>query len=285
MIFFVACKDSNENPPIIPAPYDLTAAQSLTSIGLTWKDTASVYGYSVYRKSATTAYARIATVLLPYKSYDDKEVVSGAAYTYKVTSISDFGTESAPSNETTSNSLLEAIVSNFSIPQQFVGDGSFKLTPPTSTSPAPFSYVSSESSVATITGDMITPVGTGETTITAFQNSNGAYSSSSVSTEIFVLFRRLDPNLRDFVPVHTFIVGSNLTLYPPKSNNSSGPFIYTTSDPSIAYVNLITPPFHQGESYYALSVTRPGTVTIAANQIGYDKYLDGSISATVTFTR
>ncbi|WP_132051187.1 MBG domain-containing protein [Pseudocnuella soli] len=56
-----------------------------------------------------------------------------------------------------------------------VGDAPFQLTDPTSNSSGAFTYTSSNSAVATISGNTVTIVGVGNTTITATQAASGLY--------------------------------------------------------------------------------------------------------------
>lgn len=69
------------------------------------------------------------------------------------------------------------------------GDPPFKLTAPTSKSPAAFSYTSSDPKVATIEGDTVTIVATGTTTITARQGELGSYNPTSTSALLTVAKR------------------------------------------------------------------------------------------------
>ena len=78
------------------------------------------------------------------------------------------------------------ILTNFSIPAKQVGDSSFTITPPTSASTGSFSYTSSNESVATISGNQITIVGEGSSTITATQAAAGNFLSASI-TAVFLV--------------------------------------------------------------------------------------------------
>lgn len=66
------------------------------------------------------------------------------------------------------------------------GDEPFKLSAPSSKSPAPFSFSSSNGAVAIIVGDMVTIKGAGESTITAAQERIGSYGPTSKSTTLTV---------------------------------------------------------------------------------------------------
>ena len=66
------------------------------------------------------------------------------------------------------------------------GDAPFKLTAPTSKSPAAFSYTSSDTGVATIAGDTVTILKAGTSTITAQQGRMGSYYPTSTSALLTV---------------------------------------------------------------------------------------------------
>jgi hypothetical protein len=65
-------------------------------------------------------------------------------------------------------------------------DAPFSIVPPTSKSPAGFSYTSSKPEVATIEGSVVTIRGPGQTTITASQGSVGGWGPTSASTTLTV---------------------------------------------------------------------------------------------------
>jgi hypothetical protein len=71
-------------------------------------------------------------------------------------------------------------ISNFYIPVKTFGDEPFEIPPPTSNSTGSFTYFSSNTSVATITGNMITIVAVGSSTITARQAETDDFSSGSI---------------------------------------------------------------------------------------------------------
>jgi Protein of unknown function (DUF1566) len=77
-------------------------------------------------------------------------------------------------------------VSNFPAMTKTEGDSPFELKPPSSKSPAAFSYSSSDPAVATISGSVVTVLLAGTTTITASQASTGSYGSSTISALLTV---------------------------------------------------------------------------------------------------
>lgn len=77
---------------------------------------------------------------------------------------------------------LPPTIINFSIPIKTNGDVPFQITQPTSNSSGSFSYTSSNTSVATISGNTITIVGVGSSIITATQEATNNYSSGTIAT-------------------------------------------------------------------------------------------------------
>lgn len=75
---------------------------------------------------------------------------------------------------------------SFSVPAKELGDAPFALTAPTSNSSGTFSYTSSNTSVATISGNTVTIVGIGTSTITATQAASGSYGSANTTATLVV---------------------------------------------------------------------------------------------------
>ena len=67
--------------------------------------------------------------------------------------------ESYPSNEVITQTLRQAQMSTFTIPEKNYGDLPFIIDPPSSNSPSPTIFISSNENVATVAGNQITIVG------------------------------------------------------------------------------------------------------------------------------
>jgi hypothetical protein len=159
---------------------------------------------------------------------------------------------------------LAPTITNFVVPAKITADASFSLIAPTSNSSGAFTYTSSDTSVATIDGSMVTILGNGSSIITATQESTTNYLSGSITSTLIV---RLTPILTDF-SVPTKIIGDvSFSLVHP-TTNSDGVFTYISSDISIATIvgNRV-------------NIVRAGTVTITANQSLTDSYGAGTITA------
>jgi hypothetical protein len=66
------------------------------------------------------------------------------------------------------------------------GDSPFQIKAPSSDSPGAFTYISSNTNVVTIGGDIVTIIGVGNSTITANQAASGKWSSGSTTTTLTV---------------------------------------------------------------------------------------------------
>jgi hypothetical protein len=79
-------------------------------------------------------------------------------------------------------------LSNFNVPAKLVGDLPFTLTAPTSNSTGAFTYTSSNPTVATVSGNVVTILGAGSSTITANQAAAGAFGAGSITAPLVVSF-------------------------------------------------------------------------------------------------
>lgn len=77
-------------------------------------------------------------------------------------------------------------ITNFEIPNKKVGDAPFEITQPTSTSTGAFSYNSSDTTVATVSGNIITILSAGNTTIFAYQAPADSWDEGYASTVFYV---------------------------------------------------------------------------------------------------
>ena len=79
-------------------------------------------------------------------------------------------------------------ITGFTVPAKFMGDAPFTLTAPTSNSTGAFTYSSSNTSVATVSGNLVTIKGVGNSIIKATQAAAGSYGSGTASATLSVTF-------------------------------------------------------------------------------------------------
>ena len=203
--------------------------------------------------------------------------ISGRTVTIIGSGSSTITATQAATNNYTSGTVTASLVvnpgaptiSNFTVPLKTVGDAPFTLSSPTSNSPGSFSYTSSNESVATISGDVVTIVAAGTTTITATQAATTNYTSKTITVTLVA-----NPvTLSNFtVPPKNF-GGAPFRLSAPTSNRP-GSFSYTSSNPAVATIS--------GD---VVTIVAVGTTTITATQAATSNYTSGEITASLVVSR
>ena len=87
---------------------------------------------------------------------------------------------SGTNNRVMTTATVPPTITNFTIPTKIFGDVPFTITEPTSNSSGSFNYTSSNTSVATISGNIITIIGAGTSTIVATQSATVGYTSGQL---------------------------------------------------------------------------------------------------------
>lgn len=132
-------------------------------------------------------------------------------------------------------------------------------------------FSSSNEAVATISGNVLTIVGIGETTITASQAGNNNYNAATEVTKSLSI-AKLNQTITWNQDLAGLMIGNTETL---NATASSGLEItYSSDNDAVASINGST-----------ITVNSDGTVTITATQAGNDTYNATSIEKTFTFGR
>jgi uncharacterized repeat protein (TIGR03803 family) len=152
--------------------------------------------------------------------------------------------------------LTQSITFN-PLPPKNVGDEPFELTA-TASSGLPVSYISSNTSVATISGSTLTIVGGGSATINAMQGGDDIYNSATV-VALPLIVNKLHQAI-SFVDLPAKTVDD--APFSLTATASSGlPVTYTSNNPSVATVSGNT-----------ATIVGAGTATITATQAGNASY-------------
>ena len=151
------------------------------------------------------------------------------------------------------------------------GDSNFTITPPSTNSSGAFTYISSNTNVATISGSTVTIVGAGTATISVAQSTDSNYLAANTSVALTV---SKAPLVLGVMAVITKNFGNpNFTITPPQTN-STGNFTYTCNNPSVATIsgNIVT-------------IVGIGTATITATQAADSNYLSGSTTVSLVVNK
>ena len=136
-------------------------------------------------------------------------------------------------------------LSNFSVPSKLLGDAPFALTAPVSNSDGAFTYTSSNSAVATISGSTVTIVGGGTTTITATQAATATYASNSIIatftvTKLYTVVTNNSSTYNDDLIVAQNINNSYQTLTGDETRVTvvlQNPFLFNNINYNTVYIN------------------------------------------------
>jgi hypothetical protein len=200
-------------------------------------------------------------------------LVGAGTATITATQVADWNWATVSKDATLTVSGASPLLGNFSNVTLTLGVfNSITLVPPTSNSNGTWSYISSNTGVATILGNQISPVGAGTTTITATQSPIGNFAAGVASMTLTVLGG--PPTLGNFANVEVALrpLSANTYTLAPPTSSSTGAWTFVSSDSSIVSIvgNIAT-------------LYQVGAVTVTANQSASGNF-GPSGSTTMRFT-
>lgn len=230
------------------------------------------YGIAFRNPSVTTDVALNGTLLTGATSatYTPSTSTPGSLYYYAVATGGCSTATSALSGLITVGKATPTIASMAAINKIF-GDAAFTLTAPTSNATGAFTFASSNTAVATISGTTVTIVGAGTATITATQATDANYNAGSVTALLTVA--KATPTIGSMSAISKTVGDAAFTLTAP-SSNSTGAITYTSSNTSVATVSGST-----------VTIVGAGTATITATQATSANYNAGSVTTTLTVAK
>lgn len=182
--------------------------------------------------------------------------------TYPITVSATDGTSTTQQNYTLSV-YGPATLGAFPDITKTTNDAPFTITAPTSNSAGAFTYTSSNTSVATITGNTVTIVGPGTATITAIQAANGLYLQTTTTATLTVTAANITTSV------------ASLTAFSTCTGSPSTEQSFTVSGTDLSGNVTVTAP-----TGYQVSLTSgsgfANSVTITAS---------GTLSATPVYVR
>jgi uncharacterized protein (TIGR02145 family) len=144
-------------------------------------------------------------------------------------------------------------LSNFPSLTSYFYDGSFTLNAPTSPSPGAFTYQSSNTNVATISGSTITFIGTGTATITATQAQTPFYQSATISCLLTVNGVTVTTRSGQITTTNLNYVSSSGALNSKKGEIRNGQIVIASNSAEIQTLSIAN--------------TGPGTITATGSVI------------------
>ncbi len=195
-------------------------------------------------------------------------IIGAGTITITATQASDNNYSVGTIATTLTISKANPILSGFNSINKTFGDASFAITPPNSNSNAGITYVSNNTSVATISGTTINIIGAGTATITATQSSNSNFNNGTIATNITVA--KANPVLGTFNNISKAIGDPSFAITAPVSN-STGTISYASSNLNVVTItgNIVT-------------VVGAGTATITATQASTNNYNTATATALIS---
>jgi uncharacterized protein YjbI with pentapeptide repeats len=178
-----------------------------------------------------------------------------------------------------SSLAVSASLSNFSISPKFYGDTSFDLTnPDSSDNTVGFTFASSNTSVATLSGTggrTVTIVGVGSTVITASQAATANRGQLDISATLVV--HPATPVIT-LAPITKSYGNPSFRLSPSSTNTDTiGGNVFTFSSDNIAVVSFLDASL--------VRINGIGTATIAITQAASANFTDASSSVVITVNK
>lgn len=161
-----------------------------------------------------------------------------------------------PVDQTLTVNKADQTITFSSLASKTIGDASFDLTA-TATSTLPVSYASSNTSVATVSGNTVTIVGAGSTTITALQAGNANYNAATDVSQTLIV----KANQTITFPTLPWTAYGDAPVTLDATSSSGLPVTYMSSNTNVATVSGNT-----------LTIVGAGTTTITASQAGNANY-------------
>ena len=155
-------------------------------------------------------------------------------------------------------------LSIFSIPLKTYGNIPFDLTAPTSNSTGAFTYIHSNTKVATISENTVTIVGAGNTTIRAIQDASGNYLSNYIESTLTVA--KVDPSSSTASSTTKTFGDVSFQIIAPVTN-SDGNITYESTNTAVATV----------DQNRMVTIVGAGSATIQAKQDASGNYLADTI--------
>jgi hypothetical protein len=212
----------------------------------------NTFGDSPFSLSGVTSTSSCSNTNIATITGTTVNIIRGGTANIIATQLETDNFTSLIQNVTLTVNKKEPVLSGFNNLTKTIGNFSFRLSPPLSTSNGTFTYSSSNTAVATISGNIVNMIAGGNTIITATQSETSDYASKTIDCNLMIykkitvlsVFKNITKNFGD----------ANFILNKPLSN-STGVFIYSSSNTSVATItgNIVT-------------IVGTGSTTITATQ-------------------
>lgn len=234
--------------------------------------------YSIDVSGGFTYASSNTSVVEPYDTTLIVKSLGSSVITATQSGYGAYATTSINATATVQSFSYTLVLSNFSVPSKTYGDIPFTLTAPTSNNtPASFIYSSSNLSVATVSGNTVTLIGSGTATISAYQAASNGYSDGTITATLTVARGVSTFASSTFAVASSKVVGDVFAITTRPTSNSDGAITYSSSNTAVATIDA------SGNFITAIGV---GDVSFNAAQAQTSQYLSATkTSNTLTVSK
>ena len=206
---------------------------------ITFDDVTKIYGDADFFLTATSS----STAAFTYNIIDANIATVTGSSTTIVGAGSTLVTVSQPENSNynaaTATMTLTVNESDptitFNDENKTFTDPDFNLTA-TSSSTGVFTYNILDNNIATVSGNTVTIIGAGTTSVTVTQSADSNYNAATATMTLTV--NKADPGIGNFNNINKTYGDSDFEIIEPSKNNlNNSNFIYTSSDSNIASIS------------------------------------------------
>jgi gliding motility-associated-like protein len=243
---------------------------------ITFDDITKIYGDAAFFLTATSS----STAAFTYNIIDTNvATVTGSSTTIVGTGstlVTVSQVENSNYNAATATMTLTVNQSDptitFNDENKTFTDPDFNLTA-TSSSTGVFNYNILDNNIATVSGNTVTIIGAGTTSVTVTQSADSNYNAATATMTLTV--NKADPGIGNFNNINKTYGDSDFQIIEPSKNNlNNSNFIYSSSDSNIASISGNT-----------ISIKQAGSVVINASLPSDNNFNASVVSATLNINK
>jgi len=205
---------------------------------------------------------RVATMTTILNEYTSEEIKAE----YTATELKAEGYSQQEITQAGYTQTASPTLTNFANILKILADGSFQLVAPSSNSGGSISYTSSDTTVATISGTIVTILQAGTTTITALQAETSTYYGDATIQSTLTVLEKYDSDLA-IGTIDPKIYGDATFILPVTSSNTSSK-TYTSSNTNVANIS----------NTGLVTILEAGSTILTVSQETNERYFSGETS-------
>ncbi|MGS2762863.1 MBG domain-containing protein, partial [Sinomicrobium sp. M5D2P9] len=178
--------DYDTTAPVVPEGLEAVPGDSEVILNWTANPESDLAHYKIYGGTTADPTTLLETVNTPLTTYTHGGLTNGTRYYYRISAVDNAGNESEETAGVNALPKGNQAISFDALTDQTYGDAPFALTA-TASSGLTVSYTSSDPSVASVSGDILTVHQVGTVEITASQAGNDMYNAATTVARSLII--------------------------------------------------------------------------------------------------